>query len=79
MADIGNIIEVTAPVEFEIIDDRLHFVLISGKRRHPFSISFHKARNAAHACMLLLDDKERTSAGKLRPFAHKAARERGHG
>jgi hypothetical protein len=55
----SKITEVTAPVEMEIVDDRLLFTLTSGRKQRTFSISFHKAANASHVAQRLLADAER--------------------
>lgn len=64
----GEITEVTAPVEFAIVDDRLHFTLVSGSQRRTYAITFHKARNAAQGAVSLLDQRERESRGSVRKF-----------
>jgi hypothetical protein len=50
-----EVAEITEPVEVEIVDDRIHFTLISGRRRRTYSISAHKSRNACHITLRLLD------------------------
>lgn len=62
----SDVVEVTAPVEMEIVDDRLQFTLISGKRQRTYSISFHKARNSIHAAKSLLD--QASERGRILPF-----------
>jgi hypothetical protein len=62
----GEITEVSAAVDFAIVDDRLHFTLTSGSRKQTFAISFHRARAASQACMRLLDQRERDSADNVR-------------
>ena len=44
-----GVAEVTEPVEIDAVGDRLFFTVISGQDRKTYSISFHKARNAAMA------------------------------
>jgi hypothetical protein len=67
-----HVIEITETVEFEVKGDRVHFTLTSGKRKFPFSISFHKARNAAHTCVLLLDQREESANRNVRAIRKKA-------
>jgi hypothetical protein len=56
MSDPGDIIEVTADVEFAIIGDRLHFTLISGPNRHPYAITFGKAERAGATAIRLVGE-----------------------
>lgn len=58
--------EITEPVDFAIVGDRLHFVLHSGECARTYSISFHKARNAAMLAWILL---KRTECGKVAPLS----------
>lgn len=53
-----DVIEITEHIELAIVDDRLHFTCISGKRSQTYSISFHKARGAAHIAINLLDERQ---------------------
>lgn len=53
-----DITEVTQPVEFAIVEDRLHFTLTSGSRGRTYSITFHKAANAAHEVKVLLHERD---------------------
>lgn len=39
--------EITEPVEFAIVGDRLHFTLVSGPCERTYAISFSKAIDAA--------------------------------
>lgn len=61
MPETSDVVEITEPIELRIVDDRLHFTCISGKRTRTYSISFHKARNAAHQAGLLLDERDRNA------------------
>jgi hypothetical protein len=54
MQDRG-IREVTQPIEIELLDDRIHFTCISGDQRGTYSISHHKAANAALIGTALLE------------------------
>lgn len=54
-----EVVEVTAPVELAIDGDRMWFTLVSGERRRTYSISFHKARGAAMAATVLLNQRDR--------------------
>jgi hypothetical protein len=65
MPDKRGITEVTA-IELAVIDDRLHFTVVSGERREPYSISFHRARNVAMSTVALLNKQDRKSADCLR-------------
>lgn len=51
--------EITEPVEFAIVGDRLHFTLVSGPCVRTYSISFHKGRRAARSATELLDQHDR--------------------
>lgn len=51
-----EVILVSEPPEFEIADDRLQFTLTSGGRKRMFSITRHKARNAIHEALRVLDE-----------------------
>lgn len=61
MSDTSDIVEITEPIDLAIVDDRLHFTCISGRRRRTYSVSFHKARSAAHIAVNLLDERQRIS------------------
>lgn len=68
MPGASNIVaEITAAIEIEIVDDRLQFTCISGSERHTYSISFHKARNAAHVTGALLDERQNVSNVRALP------------
>lgn len=58
MPDNNSVIEITAPIEIEIVDDRLQFTFISGNQRHTYSVSHYKARNAAHVAVNLLNERQ---------------------
>lgn len=66
MSDNGDIVEVTAPVELAIVDDRLHATVVSGSYRRTYALSFHKARNAAQAAAALLDQHDRKQSNVRR-------------
>lgn len=55
----SDIREVTEPIELALVDDRLHFTVVSGRRRRTYSISFHKARGAAMASCIMLDKRDK--------------------
>ena len=71
MPDSG-IREVTEPIELEMVDDRLRFTIVSGSHRWTYSISHHKAANAA-MCTAALLEKTRTRAlpDNVRDFIRK--------
>jgi hypothetical protein len=66
----SDITEVTQPVDFAIIEDRLHFTLTSGSRKRTYAITFHKARGAAHEVGVLLDERDRDGCD-IRQFKRK--------
>jgi hypothetical protein len=78
MPNESEVTEVTAPVDFMVVEDRLHFTLTSGQRKRTFSITFHKARNAAHLAVALLD-QEQGGRGNVSPIRAKSIDPRGHG
>lgn len=47
--------EVTEPIVLKVIEDRLHFTCISGGQSWTYSISLHKAANAAMCTAMLLE------------------------
>ena len=63
----SDVVEITEPIELAIVDDRLHFTCISGQRRRTYAISFHKARNAAHIAVNLLDERQRICTVRQMP------------
>lgn len=69
----SDVTEVTAPVDFQIVEDRLHFTLTSGSRKRTYAISFHKARGAIQAGIVLLDQHDLEQAGKVKPLARRGA------
>jgi hypothetical protein len=58
----GGVREVTAPVQFSLEGDRLHFTIVSGECARSFSITFNRARRAIASATLLLDERDRTQA-----------------
>lgn len=76
MPSDSDVTEVTAPVDFMVVEDRLHFTLTSGQRKRTFSITFHKARNAAHVAVALLD-QEQGGRANVSPFRAKSAHPHG--
>jgi len=72
----GGITSITEPIEIEIVEDRVHFTCVSGKRRSTYAVSFHKARNACQMVLAMLEKHERERASAITPFVHKAAKER---
>lgn len=66
MPNSEGIREITAPVEFAVVGDRLQFVLHSGECSRSFSISFHRARVAAMLAVAMLDAHDRATAGAVK-------------
>ena len=64
-----GVAEVTEPVEIDAVGDRLFFTVISGEDRKTYSLSFHRARNAAMVAMALLDRQDRERHGSVRHIA----------
>lgn len=64
--------EITEPIELARVGDRIHFDIISDGHRWPFSVSFHKARNATFCATLLLDEAEGKRRGNVMPFTKRS-------
>lgn len=57
----GGIREITEPIILEMVGDRMHFTCISGPHRWTYSITHHKAANAA-MCTAVMLEKDRSKA-----------------
>jgi hypothetical protein len=61
--------EVTEPIEVKRVGDRIHFDVISDGHRWPFSVSLHKAANAAMCTnVLLAEQREAAHLDNVRAF-----------
>lgn len=61
--------EITAPVEFEVVADRLRFTLVSGEDRETYTMGFYLTRLACRDALALLDAQDRAMARRVRRFA----------
>jgi hypothetical protein len=65
----GGVREVTAPMQFKLVGDRLHFTIVSGECERTFSIGRDLAFHAINEATPLLLEKRR--AGNVSPLRRK--------
>lgn len=73
MPNREDVIEVTDPVQVDLVDDRLHCTFISGKRHFTFALSFHKAANGCHGAMGLLQQARMREAQVVKSIGPRPA------
>jgi hypothetical protein len=68
----SGIREITEPIELRLVEDRMHFTCVSGGRRTTYSVSLHKAANAAMCAAVMLDKhRSRVLPDNVREFIRK--------
>ena len=71
-----DVLRVSEPITVSPDEDGFIIQIVSGTRTYLFHASAHKVANVNMAVRGLLDRRTREHGGNVKPFAHRAARER---